>query len=78
MISREREELLKILAELSELAPEVRLGQLVANLSYMARGLSTEAIWDMEDEEFLEAAKAHLNNGWLAERLCKVIAVRSL
>ena len=35
MISREREELLKILAELSEVAPEVRLGQLVANLSYM-------------------------------------------
>jgi hypothetical protein len=60
MISREREELLKILAELSEVAPEVRLGQLVANLSYMARGLSTDAIWDMEDQEFLEAAKAHL------------------
>ncbi len=67
MISREREELLKILAELSEVAPEVRLGQLVANLSYMARGLSTESIWDMEDEEFLKAAKAHLAQ-WVARR----------
>jgi hypothetical protein len=67
MISRERDELLRILAELSEFAPEVRLGQLVANLSYMARGLSTEAIWDMEDEEFLEAAKAHLAE-WMARR----------
>jgi hypothetical protein len=65
MISREREEALKILAQLSEVAPEVRLGQLVTNLSHMARGLSTEAIWDMEDEEFLKAAKAHLAQ-WLA------------
>jgi hypothetical protein len=49
-----------VLAELSELCPEVRLGQLMANLSYQARGLSNEAIWEMEDEELLGAARTHL------------------
>jgi hypothetical protein len=60
MITPERQEIFQILVELSELAPEVRLGQLMANLSYLARGLSAEAIWDMDDEELLTAAKAHL------------------
>lgn len=62
-----RQEVLKLLAELSEVAPEVRLGQLMANLSYLARGLSKEAIWDMEDEELLEAARKHLE-AWQARR----------
>ncbi len=47
MIDPVRQEVLQILAELSDVA-EVRLGQLMANLSYLARGLSNEAIWDME------------------------------
>jgi hypothetical protein len=45
---------------LSELAPEVRLGQLLANLSYQARGFDHSAIWDMEDEELLRVAREHL------------------
>jgi hypothetical protein len=54
-----RQELLRVLAELSAICPEVRLGQLVVNLSYLARGLSSESIWEMEDEELLEAARKH-------------------
>ena len=67
MISPVRQEVLRLLAELSELAPEVRLGQLIANLSYLARGLSNESIWDMEDEELLEAARKHLEQ-WRSKR----------
>ena len=59
--------MLQLLAELSELAPEIRFGQLIANLSYMARGLSNEAIWDMEDEELLEAARKHVEQ-WRSRR----------
>jgi hypothetical protein len=55
-----RQEALIVLAELSELAPDVRLGQLVANLSYLARGMSANSIWDVEDDELLRAAKNHL------------------
>lgn len=67
MISPVRQEVLRVLAELSEVAPEVRLGQLIVNLSYLAQGLSNESIWDMEDEELLEAARKHLEQ-WRSRR----------
>lgn len=55
-----RHEILRVLADLSVYCPEVRFGQLLANLSYLAKGPTNEAIWDMEDEELLAAAKQHL------------------
>jgi hypothetical protein len=67
MIHPVRQEVLRLLAELSEVAPEIRLGQLMANLSYLARGPSNESIWDMEDEELLEAARKHLEQ-WRSRR----------
>jgi hypothetical protein len=55
-----RQELLRMLDKLGEQAPDVRFGQLLANLSYMAKSFTAEAIWDVEDEELLEAARVHL------------------
>jgi hypothetical protein len=55
-----RQELLRVLGDLGELAPDVRFGQLLVNLSYMAKSFSAEAIWDVEDDELLDAAKVHL------------------
>jgi hypothetical protein len=52
-----REELLACLTELSAIAPDLRLGQLVANLATLAQGAKIEAIWDAEDEELLAAAR---------------------
>ncbi len=52
-----REELLHMLAVLSEAKPELRLGQLVTNLATLARGPEVEAVWECEDEEFLAAAR---------------------
>jgi hypothetical protein len=49
------------LSELSECCPEVRLGQLIANLSYLAIGPSNQGIGEVEDEELLSAARRHLN-----------------
>lgn len=60
MTSQVREEILHILSELSECCPEVRFGQLIANLSYLAKGPTNNAIWDLEDEELLLAARKHL------------------
>jgi len=34
--------------------------QLIANLSYLAVGPTNEAIWDMEDEQFLAAMRKHI------------------
>jgi hypothetical protein len=55
-----RKEILRLLEQVSELSPEVRLGQLIANLSYMAVGPTAEAVWDMEDEQLLDALRQHL------------------
>jgi hypothetical protein len=60
MTNETRRELLHILGELSEQCPEVRLGQLLANLRTLAKGPTVEAIWDVEDEELLEAARRQL------------------
>ncbi len=60
MTTQVRQEILHILSELSECCPEVRFGQLIANLSYLAKGPTNEAIWDLEDEELLAVARKHL------------------
>lgn len=62
MISPVRRNVLRLLEQVSELAPDVRFGQLLANLSYMAIGPTNEAIWDMEDEQLLEALRQHLED----------------
>ena len=62
MISPVRREVLRLLEQVSELAPDVRFGQLLANLSYMAIGPTNEAIWDMEDEQLLESLRQHVED----------------
>lgn len=51
------EELLVALAELRVLFPDWRVGQMVANL-VQAAGLDKEgAVWEVEDEQLLAAAR---------------------
>jgi len=57
-----RKELLTLLTELSEADPELRLGQLIANLATLAQGAKEEAIWDAEDEELVAAARRLLGH----------------
>jgi hypothetical protein len=52
-----RLELLSALAQLSQLRPEWRLGQTLANLAMTAGRLDPGGIWDLDDEEALAAAK---------------------
>ena len=61
MTTQVRRDLLNVLAELSEHSSSVRFGQLIANLSYLAKGPTNEAIWDAEDAELLAAAQRHLS-----------------
>jgi hypothetical protein len=71
MINLVRHEVLGVPAELSEVAPEVRFGQLVANLSYLTRGLSNQSIWHVEDEELLVAASEQLRKHLERARQCQ-------
>ncbi|MEX0702634.1 MAG: hypothetical protein WD069_11110 [Planctomycetales bacterium] len=58
MTNSTRGDLLAAIGELSELSPELRLGQLIANLATLARGAKVEAVWDAEDDELLAAAES--------------------
>jgi hypothetical protein len=57
-----KQEVLQALSELVELCPDVRFGQLIVNLSCIARGPAPESVWDMEDDELLAAVKSHLED----------------
>ena len=62
MISPERREILRLLEPLSELSPDMRFGQLLANLSYLAVAPTVEAIWDMEDDQLIVAIRRLIQN----------------
>ncbi len=66
MIDPVRQELLRLLAELSEASPELRFGQAVANLAFLAAGPWDQTLWDVEDEQLLAALRKHLTD--LAQR----------
>ena len=57
-----RDELLRILSGFSDHAPDMRFGQLIANLAFLARSSGPSDVWDVEDEELLEAARSHLHD----------------
>ena len=56
-----RHDVLQALGELSAEFPEWRFGQMIANLAVIARGATSEAIWDVEDDELLAAIRSQLN-----------------
>ena len=56
MNSQFRAELLAAIVELGQRYPNWRLGQLLANVA----GWADQEIWDVEDEQLLEAARLHL------------------
>jgi hypothetical protein len=56
MKTQQRAELLAMIAEVCQRYPDWRLGQLVANVA----GWADQEIWDVEDEQLLEAARLHL------------------
>jgi hypothetical protein len=62
MTRSNRERIAKLLEQLSQLHPEWRFGQLVANVSTWAKGPTVESVWDVEDEEFIKAAEEHIRS----------------
>ncbi len=56
----ERHEWLRGLGELIAAFPDLRFGQMIANLAVDARGATTESIWDVEDDELLAVLRGQL------------------
>ena len=53
MIPTTQRKALTVLAELCELAPEGRLGQLLAHLDYLGVDQTGHSLWDIEDDQLL-------------------------
>ena len=68
----ERREVLEILAELSTMYPEMRMGQWMTAFACSARGSKVEAIYDVEDEELLPVMR-----DFLAKRKADAAAERA-
>ena len=59
MISATRREALDVLAELCELSPDVRLGQLMAQLGFLGQDQTDRSLWDIDDEQLLAVLYRH-------------------
>ena len=68
-----RQEILRVLEALSSVYPDMRFGQLVLNISNWATRVP-EGVWDVEDEEFLDAAKKHLDKRTRSQSASEPIA----
>lgn len=62
-----REDLIDALVKLSELRPEWRLGQTLANLATVAGRLDAGGVWDLEDDEALSAAMTLIEQDTMSE-----------
>lgn len=56
-MTKHHTELFHRLDRLLDLFPDLRLGQLLCNLTVMAGKTDPGAVWDIEDDELLEAAQ---------------------
>lgn len=59
MMTPTRRETLVLLAELCELSPDVRLGQLLAHLGFLGEDQTGRSLWDIDDEQLLAVLQHH-------------------
>ena len=59
MIPATQREALAVLAELCELSPDVRLGQLLAHLGFLGEDQTGRSLWDIDDDQFLAVLYHH-------------------
>ena len=52
-------ELIETLADLRELSPDVRFGQLLANLGFLVEDQTDRSLWEVEDAELLAVMEKH-------------------
>jgi hypothetical protein len=50
---------LEKLACLCELSPDVRFGQLLANLGFLVEDQTDQTLWDVEDDQLLRVMEWH-------------------
>lgn len=61
-MTEERKKVLTLWAEVSELCPDMRMGQLLTWFATAARGPQVESIYDVEDEDLLPVMRRFLES----------------
>jgi hypothetical protein len=51
--------LMETLSDLRRLSPDVRFGQLLANLGFLVEDQTDQSLWDVEDAELLAVMEKH-------------------
>jgi hypothetical protein len=59
MTQAPQQELIAKLADLQQLSPDVRFGELVANLGFLVEDQTDQSLWDVEDDRLLEVIEKH-------------------
>lgn len=59
MIPPIQREALAVLAEVCELSPDVRLGQLLAHLGFLGEDQTGRSLWNIDDDQFLAVLYHH-------------------
>lgn len=59
MITPTQREAIALIAELCELSPEIRLGQLLAHIGFLGEDRTGLSLWDIDDEQLLAALQQH-------------------
>jgi hypothetical protein len=59
MINTEFQKLLDSLSRIVDLSPDVRFGQVLANLTFLAEARAGCSLWDIEDVRLFEVMKEH-------------------
>jgi hypothetical protein len=54
-----RTELLHTLSEVAELSPDVRIGQMLANVGFLVEARAGGSIWDIEGSDLLRVVQEH-------------------
>ncbi len=55
-------ELIEKLADIHQLSPDIRFGQLLANLGFLVEDQTDEALRDVDDARLLEVMERHRND----------------
>ena len=59
MMQATQHELLEKLTILHQLSPDVRFGQLLANLGFLVEDQTDQSLWEVEDARLLEVMEKH-------------------
>ncbi len=59
MIPASQHELIEKLTDLQQLSPDVRFGQLLANLGFLVEDQTDQSLWNVEDSRLLEIMEKH-------------------